>query len=60
MNKRKILAYVIMASLLGVFGLSAWLASQSRYFEAIAVVGVATTVGWFATRVISHNDDDNK
>ncbi len=53
MDHKKIIAYVITAAMLGVFALSAWLASDGRFLEAVSVVGVATTLAWFATRMIS-------
>ena len=58
MNNRKIIAYAIIVLLIAVFGLSAWLASDSRFIEAISLVGVATTFGWFATRMIPPPDED--
>lgn len=53
MTKKQIIAYSIIALLLCVFGLAAWLASEGRFLEAVSVVGVATTLAWFAGRMIS-------
>lgn len=56
MNTRKVTAYAMIAALVGVFGLSAWLASAGRFLEAIALVGVVTTLGWFLARILNQSD----
>ncbi len=58
MSNSKIFAYAIIVALIGVFAMATWLASQARFFEAISVVGVATTLAWFATRFMNRDDDD--
>ncbi len=60
MKKRKIIAYISIAILIAVFGLSTWLASNGQFFEAIAVVGVATTLGWFAIPMVSVKNEDKE
>ena len=56
---RKIIAYGILVSLLLVFGFSAWLAAHAKYLEAISFVGIATTLAWFAARMINSGPDDD-
>jgi len=57
MKKRKIIAYICIAFLVGVFGVSIWLVSNSRFFEAIAMVGVTTMLGWFAIPLVSAKNE---
>lgn len=55
LEKRKLISYAILAGLVGVFALSGWLASQGRFLEAITLVGVVTTLGWFLARILNRN-----
>jgi len=56
MSRKKVFVYAIIAALFGVFVLTAWLASQGRFLEAVSLLGVATTLAWFVTRSM---DRDN-
>ena len=57
---RKVTAYGILISLLAVFGFSAWLSAHSMYLEAISFVGIATTLTWFAARMIGSGPDEEQ
>lgn len=56
-ERRKMIAYAILAGLIGVFAFSGWLASQGRFLEAITLVGVVTTLGWFLARNLNRNSE---
>ncbi|NQV45961.1 MAG: hypothetical protein HQ501_13705 [Rhodospirillales bacterium] len=57
MPREKVFAYAVIGALMGAFGLTAWLASESRFLEAISVMGVATTLAWFVTRALNRDGD---
>lgn len=56
-GQRKVIAYSAVVALIGMFGLSGWLASDGRFLEAIALVGVTTTLGWFLARIVNRAND---
>ncbi len=55
-SRKKVFVYIVSAALIVVFGFAAWLASQGRFLEAIALSGVATTLAWFVTQAIGRDD----
>lgn len=57
MTRQNVFIYAVIVALLGAFALAAWLASNSRFLEAVSVVGVATTLAWFVARAINKDDD---